>query len=281
METLCLLATPTGPALMSLWSWSGVQKRSSITPMAWVVVTELTDSSGTVVQAYVYDSYGQVQAQFGDISNPYTYTARELDTETGLYYYRARYYDPAVGRFLAEDSLRGNLVFPQSQNRYSYVQSNPIIFTDPAGNVTNLVAGVISASVSIAVDLTLGERDFGTIAVNAGAAFGAGFLTNGLNLAGPLVKIIASPLIDAFTNEVFKSSLLPCVDFSFERVGQDALIGLIGGGIFEAAKLNALSRTPGTGLEIENAAELINTFGFEPAFDFVSGVVGGASTSQK
>ena len=75
--------------------------------------------------------------------------------------------------------------------------------------------------------------------------------------------------------------LLPCVDFSFERVGKDALIGIIGGGIFEAAKLNALSRTPGTGLEIENAAELINTCGFEPAFDFVSGVVGGASTSQK
>ena len=95
------------------------------------------------------------------------------------------------------------------------------------------------------------------------------------------MKPIASPLIDAFTNEVFKSSLLPCVDFSFERVGKDALIGIIGGGIFEAAKLNALSRTPGTGLENENAAELINTFGFEPAVDLVSGVVGGASTSQK
>ncbi len=95
------------------------------------------------------------------------------------------------------------------------------------------------------------------------------------------MKLIASPVIDAFTNEVIKSSLLPCVDFSFERVGQDALIGIIGGGKFEAAKLNALSRTPGTGLKIENAAELINTFGFEPAVDLVSGVVGGASTSQK
>ena len=75
--------------------------------------------------------------------------------------------------------------------------------------------------------------------------------------------------------------LLPCVDFSFERVGKDALIGIIGGGIFEAAKLNALSRTPGARLKIENAAELINTFGFEPAVDFVSGVVTGGSTSQK
>ena len=70
-------------------------------------VTELTDSSGTVAQAYVYDSYGQVQTQFGDIVNPYTYTARELDTETGLYYYRARYYDPAVGRFLGNGRLGG------------------------------------------------------------------------------------------------------------------------------------------------------------------------------
>ena len=95
------------------------------------------------------------------------------------------------------------------------------------------------------------------------------------------MKLIANPVIDAFTNEVIKSSLLPCVDFSFERVGQDALIGIKGVGILESAKLNAQSRTPGTGLEIENAAELLNTFGFEPASDLVSGVVGGASTSQK
>ncbi len=92
-----------------------------------------------------------------------------------------------------------------------------------------------------------------------------------------MVKVVASPLIDSFTNEAIKCLLIPCVNFNFERVGKDALIGLLGGGIFEAAKLNALSRTPGTGLEFENAAELINTFGFEPALEFISGVVSGAS----
>ena len=101
-------------------------------------VTELTDSLGFVAQAYVYDSYGQVKTQFGVIPNPYTYTARELDTETGLYYYRARYYDPAVGRFLAEDSLLGNLVFPQSQNRYSRTFS-PIPLSLPIPQATSLM----------------------------------------------------------------------------------------------------------------------------------------------
>ena len=95
------------------------------------------------------------------------------------------------------------------------------------------------------------------------------------------MKLVASPLIEAFTIEAFKSTLIPCVNFSFERVGKDALIGLLGGGICEAVKLHALSRTPGTGLEIETLAGLLDTIGFDPALEFISGIVSGASTNQK
>jgi RHS repeat-associated protein len=84
-------------------------------------VTELTDSSGSVAKAYAYDAYGNILESPGTVNQPYTYTGRELDQETGLYYYRARYYDAARGRFLQKDpiGLRGGL------NLYRYVAITP------------------------------------------------------------------------------------------------------------------------------------------------------------
>jgi RHS repeat-associated protein len=62
--------------------------------------------------------------------NPFRYTARESDSKTGLYYYRARYYDPTAGRFLSEDRLR----FKSGDvNFYAYVGDNPINAADPLG----------------------------------------------------------------------------------------------------------------------------------------------------
>jgi len=61
--------------------------------------------------------------------NPFQYTARESDPETGLYYYRARYYDPAAGRFLSEDPIR----FFGGHNFYRYVRNGPTDFRDPLG----------------------------------------------------------------------------------------------------------------------------------------------------
>ena len=90
-------------------------------------VTELTDSTGLVARAYAYDSFGKIILQSGTLLNPYTYTGRELDEETGFYFYRARYYDPQAGRFISEDP------FPSGMNFYIYVENNPINFVDPSG----------------------------------------------------------------------------------------------------------------------------------------------------
>jgi RHS repeat-associated protein len=57
-----------------------------------------------VVNKYEYDSFGNLTISTGTVENPFRYTGRELDSETGLYYYRARYYDPTTGRFLSEYS---------------------------------------------------------------------------------------------------------------------------------------------------------------------------------
>ena len=64
-------------------------------------ITAMTDTTGKIVQAYEYDSFGNLHDNMNAIKQPYTYTGREWDKETGLYYYRARYYDPVVGRFIS------------------------------------------------------------------------------------------------------------------------------------------------------------------------------------
>ncbi len=93
-------------------------------------VIALTNSSKAVVQSYVYDSFGQIISQTGSITNPYTFTGREYDSEIGSYYYRARYYDARMGRFISEDpiGLAGGDV-----NLYVMVGNNPVNFVDPWG----------------------------------------------------------------------------------------------------------------------------------------------------
>lgn len=92
-------------------------------------IVSITDRNRAVVQSYEYDNYGMVRPSTS-FRNSYTYTGREWDKETGLYYYRARYYDPMEGRFIQKDPLSfagGDI------NLYGYVQSNPINYTDPSG----------------------------------------------------------------------------------------------------------------------------------------------------
>ena len=92
-------------------------------------VTGLTDSEGAVAQSYVYDSFGQIVQQLGALPNPYTYTGRELDEETGLYHYRARYYHPDSGRFTTEDPI----AFLGGINFYVMTQNSPTNWVDPWG----------------------------------------------------------------------------------------------------------------------------------------------------
>lgn len=91
-------------------------------------VTSLTDSSGALAATYVYDSYGNLISSAGSVANPFLFTGREFDSETGLYYYRARYYDPRLGRFLSADR-----VWPIGGNPYSYALNNPLTWIDPLG----------------------------------------------------------------------------------------------------------------------------------------------------
>ena len=99
-------------------------------------ITSITDEKGKLAATYEYKVYGKPSIAIYDSAvkdNPYMFTAREYDEETGLYFYRARYYSPHTGRFLQEDPIGfqgGNL------NLYAYVGNNPINFVDPSGTLT-------------------------------------------------------------------------------------------------------------------------------------------------
>ena len=100
-------------------------------------VVGLTNTSGSLAQRYVYDVFGTLledvpPPQIGTL-NKFQYTGEALDPGTGLYFYRARYYDPSLGRFISSDPFAGFDTSPQSLNRYVYVRNNPATLTDRTG----------------------------------------------------------------------------------------------------------------------------------------------------
>jgi RHS repeat-associated protein len=130
-------------------------------------VAALVDETGAVVQTYEYGVFGEITSQTGSLDNPFAYTGREWEPEVGLYYYRARWYDAAQGRFVSEDptGLAGG-----DHNLYRYVHNSPARFYDPLG----LWQVTVGGGLGIVGEVTLGYDD-GRVVVGAGVGIGAGF----------------------------------------------------------------------------------------------------------
>ena len=120
----------------------------------------LTNTSGTVTERYAYDVYGQPQITDGAggtltqsaVGNRFLFTGREYDHETGNYFYRARYYDPRLGRFLSRDPLD---ILPDV-NLYRYVKNNPSNNVDPSGkNLVSIIVGYVVAGTVLIVTVFL------------------------------------------------------------------------------------------------------------------------------
>ena len=100
---------------------------------------DLIDNDGNIVNHLTYDSFGNVVAQTDDtVKSRYLFTGREFDEETGLHYYRARYYDGGIGRFLSLDPIGFS---SGDTNLYRYVNNSPIDSIDPSGLLTFVIPG--------------------------------------------------------------------------------------------------------------------------------------------
>ncbi|MGA8673335.1 MAG: RHS repeat-associated core domain-containing protein, partial [Terracidiphilus sp.] len=94
-------------------------------------LSERTASGATV--SYEYDAFGNGVSTSGSTPNNYLYRGEQYDPDLGLYYLRARYYNPLTGRFMSRDPNEGNLHRPATLHKYLYAGGDPINARDPSG----------------------------------------------------------------------------------------------------------------------------------------------------
>jgi RHS repeat-associated protein len=99
-------------------------------------VRQLIDSAGTVTDEYEYDAYGNSFTKSGTTPNNYLYRGEQYDSDLGLYYLRARYYNPNTGRFLSRDPEAGKPIDPKTLHKYLYVGGDPVDWIDPRGRAS-------------------------------------------------------------------------------------------------------------------------------------------------
>ena len=93
-------------------------------------IVAITDDAGTKVVSYEYDEYGKIRKSTGSLENEIKFTGRWFDEDTGLHYYRARWYDADACRFVSRDPIGFD---SGDSNLYRYVNNNPVNFIDPQG----------------------------------------------------------------------------------------------------------------------------------------------------
>ena len=93
----------------------------------------ITDEAGFGVHQRQFEPFGSVAREDFSEATPQTFGTHRLDVATGLYYMKARWYDPVAGRFLSRDPVVRNAFAPQSVNGYSYVENDPTSRIDPLG----------------------------------------------------------------------------------------------------------------------------------------------------
>lgn len=119
------------------------------------------DENSAVTEKTEYTPWGEVKSYnlYGDSSEVawFYYTGKRLDDETGLVYFGARYYNPKIARFITPDTIVQSPYNPQTLNRYSYCNNNPINLVDPTGHSSkNFFAAAVGAVIAVAITVMTG-----------------------------------------------------------------------------------------------------------------------------
>jgi RHS repeat-associated protein len=96
-------------------------------------VRQLTGTLGTITDSYDYDAFGNKINSTGTTPNNFLYRGEQYDSDLGLYYLRARYYNPLTGRFIGRDPEDGKIKIPATLHKYLYASGDPVNRIDPSG----------------------------------------------------------------------------------------------------------------------------------------------------
>lgn len=188
----------------------------------------LADESGAVTDYYAYDAFGIQLYESGDgTANSIRYTGEQFDADLGQYYLRARYYEPARGRFWTMDSFEGFNADPISLHKYLYANANPVMNADPSGRYSNLAELSLTMSIGgtinmLATTATPGffSQSTSEMAKQMGLSFSVGAISSGIGLgAGKLWFKSLTPL--------WKSAFVGCTASTASQLMNEVLIFVI------------------------------------------------------
>lgn len=237
---------------------------------ASAVHSGLTYSEGSLLQRIEYAPFGkELFVLNANLKFDPRYTGQEYDIETGLYYYKARYYNPTLGRFIQADTVVPDARNYQAYNRYAYAANNPLKYTDPSGHsfwgwFKKLFAAFIGALIGVLV----------TIA-SAGALAGVGFALTKVTLSLTLGQWMLAGAIGGLVG----GAITGAINGGIKGALLGALMGAVGGALFSGANsaigsaLTAVQKLAvfgGVGLGLSAA-----TGGWKGMLTFAAGFAGG------
>ncbi|MBN2001895.1 MAG: PKD domain-containing protein [Anaerolineae bacterium] len=224
-------------------------------------VVGLSDGAGALVARYEYDAWGYLLSETSAVENPFRYTGREWDAEAELYYLRARYYDPALGRFISRDPLG----MVDGTNRYSYVSNNAVNYVDAQGTHKTKYSdryqgedGKCGAFCDIFLPCFNEHMDAAISDIDAGIKMIFDFAQIGV-LSGKVSEMVSTLVMNLMSKLNFpQPGLVNCL---FEATKQvisiasliSALIGM------DAALSAACASTPATGVGAAACAVVVTT----------------------
>jgi RHS repeat-associated protein len=151
-------------------------------------VRAMTDSTGTPQNMYAFDPYGNITSSTAPLANPFGFAGQYRDSESSLYYLRARYYDPSTGQFISRDRITA-----LTREPYSYAADNPPNLTDPGGNCPFCIAAIAAVAVGAVAGGVVGGV---SAAMNHGNV-GAGIVSGAAGGVAAVVAVAATAAVGA------------------------------------------------------------------------------------
>lgn len=234
-------------------------------------VSNVTDGRGNVLGIYSYDAFGTLRGSTGT-KTEFQLNGQQVDSEDELIYLRSRYYDPTLGRFITRDSDPGIPDVPQTLNRYTYANDDPINLSDPTGKigldtVVFFIAGAIIGAVGSIISQAIQGKgiNWGQVGIDAaiGGLIGAsvdivpGLLPEALAGFAPAIETAVRGTLGAIQGTIdYCFQTCGTSNFSWEGVFEYAGVGIGNDILFDNLEFGE-NAVEGTGELLQNLSSRV------------------------